>query len=60
MDAQPTISESPRHSALSHGGPVVCWCGQDIEHLQASYCPRCGTAFRRTATAGTSALGLAA
>jgi hypothetical protein len=31
-----------RHS----GGdaPDVCWCGQDMDHVLARHCPRCGTA----------------
>jgi hypothetical protein len=30
-----------------HGVPPVCWCGQDLEYVQHTHCPRCGTARAR-------------
>ena len=26
------------------GSSSVCWCGQDLEYVRSSHCPRCGSA----------------
>jgi hypothetical protein len=43
-----TINLTPTTRAVgavrSNPTPPSCWCGQDLEHVRWSHCPRCGTA----------------
>jgi ribosomal protein L37E len=47
MDTKPTISDPTQLLTPANGTTAVCWCGQDIVHVEASHCPRCGTARTR-------------
>lgn len=43
----PTILTPTTRSTGAVGLDVIpprCWCGQDLEHVRSSHCPRCGTA----------------
>ena len=43
-----TIMDTTRKiPARVSGVPTVCWCGQDLEYVQHTHCPRCGTARGR-------------
>ncbi len=44
----PTSSDTTRPMRdIVNGLPIVCWCGQDLEYVQRTHCPRCGTALSR-------------
>jgi hypothetical protein len=48
MNTSSTICDTtwPVRARVS-GVPPVCWCGQDLEYVQHTHCPRCGTARAR-------------
>ena len=41
-----TTNVAPRHRSRPDHLPLVCWCGQDLEHVRSSFCSRCGRASR--------------
>ena len=48
MDTSSTImNTSGQVRAPASGVSPVCWCGQDLEYVQHTHCPRCGTARAR-------------
>ena len=48
MDTSSTIMDTTGQvRARASGVPPVCWCGQDLEYVQHTHCPRCGTARAR-------------
>ena len=47
MATTPTISDRTQRHDAPHSTPEMCWCGQDIVHVEAAHCPRCGTARTR-------------
>ena len=44
MDGIPTISDTTQGRGRTRPAADVCWCGQDLEHVHGTHCPRCGTA----------------
>jgi hypothetical protein len=42
----PRTHRTPRASRADTF-PRACWCGQDLEHVRSSHCPRCGRASRQ-------------
>ncbi len=47
-DGRNEISQEHRGTTKHQSAvPPVCWCGQDLEYVQYSHCPRCGTARAR-------------
>ena len=48
MDTSSTIKDTTGQvRARASGVPPICWCGQDLEYVQHTHCPRCGTARAR-------------
>ena len=48
MDTSSTIMDTTGQvRARASGVPPVCWCGQDLEYVRHTHCPRCGTARAR-------------
>ena len=44
MDRISTISDTTQVRPPTGGATNVCWCGQDMDHVRRTHCPRCGTA----------------
>ena len=48
MDTSSTIMDTTGQvRGRGSGVSPVCWCGQDLEYVQHTHCPRCGTARAR-------------
>ena len=48
MDTSTTIlNTTGQVRTRATGAPQVCWCGQDLEYVHHTHCPRCGTARAR-------------
>lgn len=45
MNTISTIGDTTWQTRASGNGALsVCWCGQDLEYVRSSHCPRCGSA----------------
>ena len=50
MHTTPTTIPIPEQvRAYVSSSRPSCWCGQDLEHVHRSHCPRCGRAASRWA-----------
>jgi len=47
MDTTTTMTTTWQVPASVQNGAALCWCGQDLEYVQHSHCPRCGRARGR-------------
>jgi hypothetical protein len=44
MDRISTVLDATQVRPRVGDAPDGCWCGQDLDHVRAPHCPRCGTA----------------